>query len=129
MQGIKFDNGDEKIKWMLVPWLALKEITKVLMAGAVKYLPDNWKKVPDSINRYKEALLRHVIADAEGELVDKDYGLLHLAHAGCCILFLIWFYIQEKMFVPFTPDYKAIEERYKQQKEEAFRKIRSVNAD
>ncbi len=102
MKGIKFDNGDEKMKWMLIPWVALKEIVKVLM----------------------EALLRHVIADAEGELVDSDYGLLHLAHAGCCVLFLIWFYIKEGMFKPFTPDYKAIEERYKKQKEEAFAEIK-----
>jgi len=123
MQGIKFDTGNEKIKWMLVPWAALKEIAKVLMAGAVKYFPDNWKRVPDAIFRYKEALLRHVIADAEGELVDKDYGLLHLAHAGCCILFLIWFYIEEKMFQPFTPDYDAIKEKYEEQKRKALADI------
>ena len=122
MKGIKFDSGDEKLRWMLIPWTALKEIVKVLMAGAVKYLPDNWQYVPDAIPRYKEALLRHVIADAEGELVDKDYGLLHLAHAGCCILFLIWFYVQEKIFKPFIPNYKEIEKKYKKQKELALKK-------
>ena len=128
MQGIKFDNSNEKLRWLLVPWAALQEIVKVLQAGAVKYLPDNWMRVPNAIERYREALLRHVIADANGELIDKDYGLLHLAHAGCCILFLIWFYIRDKMFVPFTPDYKIIEEKYKEQKEAALAKANEIEA-
>lgn len=86
---IKHDHG--KPEWHLIPWEALTEIVKVLTFGAKKYAPDNWKTVPNARERYVSALLRHVAAAASGEIRDPETGLLHWAHAGCCILFLIWF--------------------------------------
>lgn len=66
-------------------------MVRVLEFGAKKYAVDNWKKVPDAENRYREALLRHVVAYASGEEVDPETGESHLAHAACCVLFLLWF--------------------------------------
>ena len=85
--GIKHDQ--DKDRWDLLPWRATQQIVKVLTYGARKYAPDNWKKVPEWRIRYYAALIRHVVAWFEGERIDPETGLSHLAHAGCCILFLL----------------------------------------
>lgn len=84
--GRKFDGG--KLRYGLVPPLALKEMVKVLTFGAEKYEPDNWKFVPDSKRRYFDALQRHLWAWKEGEQIDTESGIHHLAHAMCCLSFL-----------------------------------------
>ena len=85
---IKKDSG--KLKWSLLPFEELKDVVKVLMHGAEKYSVNNWKKCDDT-NRYKDALMRHVIAYVSGEKTDEEFGLSHLAHAICNCLFLMWF--------------------------------------
>jgi len=85
---IKKDSG--KLKWSLMPFEELKDVVRVLMHGAEKYSPDNWKKCDDT-TRYKDALMRHVIAYVSGEKTDEEFGLSHLAHAVCNCLFLMWF--------------------------------------
>ena len=84
--GRKFDGG--KIRYGLLPPLALKATADVLTFGAEKYEPNNWKHVPDSINRYFDAAQRHMWAYKEGEIIDSDSGRHHLAHAICCLMFL-----------------------------------------
>lgn len=88
-EGQKFD--DDKLDYSLVPWPAIDEVVKVLMFGAKKYGVDNWKQVADAKRRYLSAAYRHLNAYAEGEKIDSDSGLMHLAHAVCCLLFMIWF--------------------------------------
>lgn len=85
---IKKDSG--KLKWSLLPFEELKDVVRVLMKGAEKYSADNWKKC-DDVTRYKDALMRHVIAYVSGEKEDYEFGLSHLAHAVCNCLFLMWF--------------------------------------
>ena len=92
MQGRKDDKG--KPRFSLVPVSALRVIADVLTFGAKKYADDNWKHVPDAKARYTDAMLRHVYAWQEGEVLDPESGLSHLGHAGCCILFLLWFELQ-----------------------------------
>ena len=84
--GRKFDGG--KLRYGLLPPLALKATVDVLTFGAEKYEPDNWKHVPDSKRRYFDALQRHVWAWKEGEQIDPESGKHHLAHALCCLMFL-----------------------------------------
>ena len=84
--GRKFDGG--KLEYGLLPPLALEETVKVLTFGAQKYERDNWKKVPDSKRRYFDALQRHVWAWKQGEQLDPESGIHHLAHAMCCLMFL-----------------------------------------
>ena len=84
--GRKFDGG--KLEYGLLPPLALKEVVKVLTFGAQKYERDNWQKVPDSKRRYFDALQRHTWAWKEGEKLDPESGIHHLAHAMCCLMFL-----------------------------------------
>jgi len=51
---------------------------------------DNWKAVPEAKTRYFDACIRHLTAWWQGEKNDSESGLSHLAHAACCILFLMW---------------------------------------
>lgn len=92
-EGFKADAG--KPDWMLLPFGPVEEIVKVLTLGAKKYAPDNWQKVPEAERRYPAALLRHVVARLQGERFDPETGLPHLAHAGCCLLFWMWFDAKE----------------------------------
>lgn len=85
-QAIKYDS--EKIRVELLPYNALLEIAKVMTIGAKKYGDNNWRKGM-LWSRLYGACLRHLIAWYEGQDKDEETGLLHLAHAGCCILFLI----------------------------------------
>ena len=85
--GMKFDSG--KLDYTLVPWAGVEEITKVLEFGAKKYARDNWKHVDNAQTRYLAAAFRHLIQYTEGEMKDRETGLSHLAHAGCCLLFLL----------------------------------------
>lgn len=85
--GMKFDGG--KRDFTLLPWASVEEIVKVLEFGAQKYERDNWKKVEDAQHRYTKAALRHLVAYTQGEVNDPESGLPHLAHLGCCVLFLL----------------------------------------
>ena len=87
--GVKFDQ--DKPQWTLVPFKAFDEVVKVLTIGARKYAPDNWKKVPNARQRYIDAAFRHMSAYAGGEKLDAETGKNHLAHAVCCLLFLLAF--------------------------------------
>lgn len=86
--GRKFD--DDKLRWDLLPTEPVREIVRVLTLGAKKYAPDNWKHVDEWRRRYYAASMRHLTAWWEGERDDPETGIHHLAHVGCCILFLLW---------------------------------------
>lgn len=88
MQGCKADAG--KLRLSLLPWRAVGQIVQVLEFGAAKYEPDNWQRVPNARQRYFDAAMRHLLAWWNGERLDAESGLPHLAHAGCCVLFLLW---------------------------------------
>jgi len=91
--GMKGD-GD-KLDYTLLEWSSFRDLVKLMMFGAKKYNRDNWRKVEPQ--RYKQALLRHVAAFAEGEWLDEDSGVPHCA----CIMFntmvLIWFKKEGKL--------------------------------
>lgn len=84
-EGKKYDG--EKPRMYLLPPKALTEVAKVLTFGANKYDEDNWKKLDNLQNRYTGAALRHIFAHMDGEELDPETGLDHLAHALCCLLF------------------------------------------
>jgi hypothetical protein len=87
MQGVKYDS--DKLDWSLVPVDSMEKVIEVLMFGAKKYAPGNWKKVEDAERRYYNAAMRHLTATQRGEELDPETGLAHLAHAACCLLFLL----------------------------------------
>ena len=77
-----------KLPWDLLPADAVEEILKVLAFGADKYDRRNWEKGM-TWSRPFSALMRHLWAWYQGEDKDPETGITHLAHAGCCILFLL----------------------------------------
>jgi hypothetical protein len=85
--GRKFDGN--KLEYGLLPPFALEATVDVLTFGAQKYERDNWKRVPDSKRRYFDALQRHLWAWKKGEIFDPESGKHHLAHAQCCLMFLL----------------------------------------
>lgn len=87
LQGRKDDAG--KPPYDLLPWGAVAQVVAVLQFGAKKYAPDNWKQVKDWRRRYFSAACRHLISWVTGEKLDPETGLHHLAHATCCVLFMI----------------------------------------
>lgn len=87
-EGRKDDKG--KVRWSLLPTGTVRAIVEVLEVGAKKYDVDNWKKVPDARTRYYDAMMRHIEAWWGGQALDPEDNLHHLAHAGCCLLFLLW---------------------------------------
>jgi hypothetical protein len=95
--GLKYDGG--KIRYSLLPAGAVAEVVQVLEFGARKYAPDNWKHVPDARTRYYDASMRHIDAWWNGERLDAETNLPHLAHAVCCLLFLMWFDTQRQLAV------------------------------
>jgi len=95
MKGVKYD--DKKLDYTLLPKSALDEVVKVLMYGARKYPEaNNWKKVSDARNRYNKAALRHLFSEVDGEEIDPESNLFHLAHAVCSNLFALHFAIKEE---------------------------------
>ena len=82
----KHDDG--KVRPTLLSLPALNATLDVLEIGARKYSADNWRKGADW-SRYYNALLRHLFAYWSGEDNDPETGRLHLAHASCCLQFLL----------------------------------------
>ena len=85
-QAVKFDDGKPPLS--LISRTALEEEAKVMAYGAAKYARDNWR-AGMGFSRLMDACLRHVYAFADGEDLDKETGLSHLAHARCCLAFLL----------------------------------------
>lgn len=87
--GLKKDQG--KVRWSLLPKGVITTILQVLEFGATKYAVDNWQHVEDHERRYYDATMRHIEAWRAKETNDPESGLPHLAHAVCCLMFLMWF--------------------------------------
>lgn len=99
--GVKHDSG--KIRMDLLSPIALEEIAKVMTFGAKKYGDNNWRG-GIKWSRVLGALLRHVFAFIRGEDNDPETGISHLAHGGCCIMFLL----------EYQATHGELDDRYKQ---------------
>lgn len=86
-KGLKLDGG--KLRFDLVDDDAEAEMVAVLSFGAVKYDPGNWRHVEEAIDRYFSALRRHLREFRKGRDLDPETSLHHLAHAECCVHFML----------------------------------------
>lgn len=85
-QSAKADKG--KLELSLVNPQLVKAVAEVRMYGTEKYGDsENWRKVKPK--RYVDALYRHLLAYIEGNEVDEESGLSHLAHMACNLSFLL----------------------------------------
>jgi len=79
--GSKLDAGKNRLGMVIGGFaLALEEVGRVGTFGANKYTPNGWMTVPDGVNRYTDAMLRHYLAECQGELIDPQTKLFHAAH-------------------------------------------------
>jgi hypothetical protein len=85
---MKFD--DNKLPVNLLSTEALLQTAAVLKFGADKYHAHNWRD-GFAWSRPLAAAMRHIMAYNDGEDKDPESGLSHLAHAACCIMFLLEF--------------------------------------
>lgn len=82
-------NDEDKLRWDLLPWDALEEVVEVITKGARKYDDRNWEKGLN-YSRLHAASIRHLTAWYQSrEDFDSEWNLSHLAHATCCLLFLL----------------------------------------
>lgn len=86
--GKKFDEG--KPRYDLLPVASIREVVRVLTKGSEKYDDHNWRK-GFIWSRPYAAAQRHLNAWWDGENLDVEWGISHLAHAICNLLFLLEF--------------------------------------
>jgi hypothetical protein len=85
---LKFDQ--DKLPLHLLSTEAMNQTAAVLAFGAQKYAEHNWRS-GFAWSRPLSAAMRHITAFNAGEDRDPESGLSHLAHAACCIMFLLEF--------------------------------------
>lgn len=97
MTGIKYDKNKLRLAEMFIDFcIPMEELCKVWEFGANKYKKSNWKKLEDPINRYTNALLRHLIAE-EKETYDTESTYLHAAHIAFNALARLYFIKKQEM--------------------------------
>jgi hypothetical protein len=80
--GKKFDDSKCMVQLLNMPTLYGEAL--VLTIGAKKYGANNWKLFTiEDKHRFVGAMLRHLMAYANGELFDQETGLSHLYHLRC----------------------------------------------
>jgi hypothetical protein len=88
-KGQRFNEG--KLKWSLVHFKSLEPMVRVLMFGAKKYSPNQWKK---GLNKTEilESMQRHLAALMDGEEVDIESGkaISGISNAMRCSITLWW---------------------------------------
>lgn len=104
-EGTKYDS--KKVPVHLLPPDALWEIAKVLGFGAQKYDEWNWYR-GIKYSRLFAACMRHLWQWWRRKDRDAESSLPHLAHAGCCLLFLLQETIEERTEEDDRPDWKLL---------------------
>lgn len=88
--GTAIKHDQDKLPLHLLSTEAMNQTAAVLKFGAQKYAEHNWRK-GFAWSRPLSAAMRHITAFNAGEDIDPESGLSHLAHAACCIMFLLEF--------------------------------------
>ncbi len=85
--GAKLDAGKPAVFRGLLDYFprGCTAVAEVSTLGAKKYAWKGWEHVPDGINRYGDALARHLLAECTEGLYDngpKGIGVLHAAQVA-----------------------------------------------
>ena len=81
--------GKPKTMFHLLEPYFVEGVADVLTLGALKYSPDNWKKV--NRDEYERAMYHHLNEYLKGIKNDEESGKSHLFHVACNAMFLNWF--------------------------------------
>lgn len=88
IEGKKLDAGKEPVTQGLFDYFprALLAVAGVSQYGATKYdVPyedENWRRVPNGIPRYRDAVGRHILKEKIDGPIDPESKKLHAAHAA-----------------------------------------------
>ena len=75
--------GATKVPLGLIPPHAMEQTAWVHKLGADKYGAWNWRETGVCASTYVNAILRHLNAWRDGEDLDPESGISHLAHVAC----------------------------------------------
>jgi hypothetical protein len=75
--------GAAKTPLGLIPPFAMDQIAWAHKLGAEKYGPFNWRDTGVCASTYVNAMMRHLNAWRDGEDLDPESGISHLAHIAC----------------------------------------------
>ena len=81
--------GEAKPKISSTPTIGIREMGKVFELGAKKYGRYNWRLHQVSATVYYDAAWRHLSAWFDGEDLDPESGVSHLAHVMACMTILM----------------------------------------
>lgn len=94
--GVKDDGYKPRMDLVLGGFAdAILEVGKVGTFGANKYSDFGWISVPNGLERYSNALLRHYLNYKRGEEIDIESKLPHLAHMAWNALAILQLAIDE----------------------------------
>ena len=82
--GSKLDSGKPCVFRGVVKYFpkAVLAVAEVSAFGAEKYTWGGWETVPNGIDRYSDAMMRHIFKEGSGEICDPDSNLMHAAHTA-----------------------------------------------
>jgi hypothetical protein len=105
-EALKHDSG--KIRYSLVPQLAIREVIKGFEHGAKKYGQFNYSNGLNHL-RYADAAWRHMNQYLTGENIDEESGVPHLALIACNAMMALENSIQRKGVDDRNPHYVQLE--------------------
>ena len=96
-KGVKLDTGKNRLGLVFKGFaLPLLEVGKIGTFGANKYTDDGWQTVENAQERYTDALFRHLFAHFNGEIIDPESNLMHLAHVAWNALAILYFELKKE---------------------------------
>lgn len=102
VQGSGVKHDQDKTDMSLLSNIALLKVAQVMTFGKKKYSAHNWRG-GFVWSRPLAAAIRHIFAYLGGEDKDPETGISHLAHASCCLMFIL----------EFEDTHKELDDRYK----------------
>jgi hypothetical protein len=75
--------GATKTPLALIPPFAMEQTAWVHKLGSQKYGHYNWRKTGVCATTYVAAIMRHLNAWRDGEDLDPESGISHIAHIAC----------------------------------------------
>ena len=70
--GLKNDLAEDKLRWDLLPIEEIEELVDILTKGAKKYADNSWQELPNGVERYKAALMRHLVKNINSTVSEND---------------------------------------------------------
>lgn len=88
VQGLRYNIGKNRLD--LIPCSLIDGVGRVLTFGAQKYAPDNWRKFnQQQVRECIGSAMRHIEQYRQGNWLDPESGLPHLAHAATNLGFIL----------------------------------------